>query len=83
MRISVPLTSDTDTVNSIGGNTYNQQADSIATDNAAIYCEDKDLYYPDLEIDYDGETAPSCIINGNPVQSVELIGGVHQPQRPK
>lgn len=84
MRISIPLQAADDYIDSIGENEIQLDANTI--DGGTIWQPEpvgEQEFYPDLEIDYDGEDAPACIVNGMPVQSVEIVGGVHTPQRPK
>lgn len=86
MKVYVPLDETSDMINKINGANVNQTASQYVSGSsgAAWFENNTPAYYPDLVVNNPGWTsAPIFTVNGHTVQSVELIGGAHPPQRPR
>lgn len=76
----IPLQDETDVIDSIAGEEYNLPASEMPS--TFTIENGGEEFYPDLVWECEDEVT-GAVVNGVGVEPVELIGGVHSPQRPK
>lgn len=78
----VELQDENDTITAVNEEIINKTATAYAATSSADIVNGGEEYYPDLE--WPASAAIESVeVNGNPVEVMPLIGGLHPPQRPK
>ena len=85
MTVYAPLEEKSDYLNKIGSTIINSTAILYVANNSGTAWFDNDApnLHPDLVVEGTWDSPPVIFINGAGVQSVELLGGAHPPQRPR